>query len=89
MEGINERILWQYRPDHDFGSQRIDLIAERHKRYSGQITKPLLSAVRLADASLVNDILRRHEFVPMAVDAPPLPSQQLTWPALEILIQSV
>ena len=78
MEGINERILWKYRPGHDLGSQRIDLIAERHERNSGQIAKPLLSAVRLADASLINDILRRHEFVPMAVDAPPPLGQQLT-----------
>ena len=78
MEGINKCILRQYRPAHDLGSQSIDLIAKRHKRNSSQIAKPLLSAVRLADASLVNDILRRHEFVPMAVDAPPPSSQQLT-----------
>jgi len=77
MEGINQCILRQYRPAHDLVSQSIDLIAERHKRNSSQIAKPLLSAVRLADASLINDILRRHELVPMAVDVPPPPGQQL------------
>jgi hypothetical protein len=66
VEGINQCILRQYRPAHDLVSQSIDLIAERHKRNSSQIAKPLLSAVRLADASLINDILRRHELVPMA-----------------------
>ena len=77
MEGINQCILRQYRPAHDLVSQSIDLIAKRHKRNSSQIAKPLLSAVRLADASLINDILRRHELVPMPVDVPPSPGQQL------------
>lgn len=54
MEGINQCIFRQYRPAHDLVSQSIDLIAERYKRNSSQIAKPLLSEARLADTSLIN-----------------------------------
>jgi hypothetical protein len=78
VEGIDERILRQYRSHHDLGSQRINLIAKRHQRNSGEEAESLLSAVRLARASLVNDVLRRHELIPTAATYPPFSGEPLT-----------
>ena len=57
------------------GSQVIDHIAEEDERYSGQVIKSLLSAIRLAHASLVKYVLRCHQVVPMAIGAPPPPGK--------------